>query len=238
MAAPRRSAAALLLLVACGDEALLHGLDESQANQVLVALGDAGLRARASREEGTEAALAVSVPQAEAALARRVLSARDLPRTRAPGFSELFGKPALVPTPVEERARYLLALQGELSRTLETLDGVVAARVHLALPVPDPLRPGPPRPPRAAVLLRCRASSCARLDGLSQGLRQLVAGAAEGLEPSAVSVVVAEAAAEPAAPAPESRPSRWLLGLAAGALAAAAGVVAFGSIRSSRRPAP
>lgn len=217
---------AALLATGCGEEEILHRLDEGQANQVLAALGEAGLGGRSSRAQGEDAGLSILVPGAEAAEARRVLAARDLPRARAPGFSDLFGSPGLVPTPVEERARYLHALSGELSRSLETLDGVVGARVHLALPPPDPLRPEAPRAPRAAVLLRCRPEARARLEGQVEGLRRVVAGAAEGLEPSGVAVVIAEVADAP--PRPRARrASPWLLGGAGVALFAAAALAAL-----------
>ena len=146
----------LLALAGCGDEPVLHRLDEREANRVMVALGEAGLRARAERDGKDEAAFTIAVPPSEAGAARRLLAARDLPRAQGPGFSELFGSPGLVPTPLEEHARYLHALGGELSRTLEGLDGGLSARVHLALPTPDPLRPDARRAPRASVLLRCR----------------------------------------------------------------------------------
>lgn len=235
-----RRAAALLAaaLAGCAEEELLRGLDDAQANQVVVALSEAGVRARPARGEGTDGSLSVTVPADDAARARRVLSAQELPRSRGPGFAEVFGRPGLVPTPVEERARYLLALQGELGRTLETLDGVVAARVHLALPTPDPLHPEPPRPPRAAVLLRSRPGARERVEALAPGVRQLVAGAAEGLEASAVAVVVADGPADPGPPAARRPPARLWLGLGAGALAAAAGGVALAAARGPRRRSP
>lgn len=216
MTAPRRllPLAVLAATSACGDEVLLHRLDEGQANQVLVALGDAGVTARKARDAGDETSFEVAVRHVEAARARGVLSARDLPRARAPGFADLFGSAGLVPSPLEEHARYLHALSGELSRTVEALDGVVSARVHLALPVPDPLRPDARRTPRASVLVKCAPGARGRLEEQSDGLRRLVSGAAEGLEPGGVAVVVAEAAPPP--PLPPGRPvSRaWLAGSA------------------------
>jgi type III secretion protein J len=216
-----------LLLAACGDEVLLHRLDEPQANQVLVALGDAGLAARKDRDGGEDGAFAVVVRPSEAAAARSVLSARDLPRARSPGFTELFGSAGLVPTQLEEHARYLHALSGELARTLESLDGVLGARVHLALPAPDPLRPDARRTPRASILIKCRPDARGRLDAQADGIRRVVAGAAEGLDPASVSVLVTEAAPSPAPRVPEPRISRgWLAGSAL-ALAAVLGAGAF-----------
>ncbi len=211
---------------------LLHRLDEPQANQVLVALGEAGLPARVQQEGSEDGSFAVAVRPSDAAAARSLLSARDLPRTRSPGFSELFGSPGLVPTPLEEHARYLHALSGELARTLEALDGVVGARVHLALPVPDPLRPDARGPPRASVLLKCRPDARARLEGQADGLRRIVAGAADGLDSASVAVLLTEAAASPIARAPAPRVSRtWL---AASALALAA-VLGAGALSLGRR---
>ncbi len=209
--------ALLLLASGCADEVLLHRLDETQANQVLVALRDAGIPARKEREGDEAGHFAVSVRAAEAEVALGALSARELPRTRAQGFSELFGSAGLVPTPLEEQARYLHALSGELSRTLESLDGVVAARVHLALPAPDPLRPDARRTPRASVLVKCRPDARARIESRAAELARMVSGSADGLEPAQVSVLVAEAASPPAVRASGAGGRRgWIAGGAAG----------------------
>src|SRR5512144_736127 len=233
---PFRLAPAILLLAACAGEEILHGLDEAQANRVVVALAEAGVQGRAERGDRDEAGFTVAVDSADAGRARRVLAERELPRQRPPGFAEVFSKGSLVPTPVEERALYHHALAGELSRSLETLDGVVEARVHLALPAPDPLRPEAGRPPRAGVLVKVRPEARPRLEALEAGIRSLVAGAAEGLDPASVSVVLADAAARPPAP-PPGRRSPLLLGLAGGVAAAGLALAAaalWGRLRPAR----
>jgi len=219
----RLASLVLALAAACGEEELLHGLDEAQANQSLVALGEDGISGRKAREDGSESGWIVSVPAAEGGRARRLLAARELPRARPPGFAEVFGKGSMVPTPAEERALYQHALAGELARSLETIDGVVEARVHLALPAPDPLRPEARAAPRAAVLVKCRAEARAQLETLAPGIRSLVAGAAESLEPASVAVVVAEAGASPPPREPRGRSGSPVLA----ALAALAAVLAF-----------
>jgi type III secretion protein J len=206
----------LLLLAGCGDEPLLHDLAERQANEVLVALDEEGLAASKHRQEGTEAAWTVTVPRGQGGRAHRVLSARQLPRSRPQGLGEVFGAGGMVPTPVEERARWLHAISGELARSVEAIDGVIEARVHLGLPSDDPLHSGARAAPRAAILVKCRPASCGAVRGLEPGLRSLVAGAAEGLLPEAVAVVIAEAT-PPAASTPVTarRWAPWLAGLAA-----------------------
>jgi type III secretion protein J len=231
-----RSARVLVPLVAllagCGSEEVLHGLDERQANEALVALDEGGVAATKAREDGAEERWRVEVPRGEAARAQRLLAERELPRARPPGFGEVFGRGSMVPTPTEEHALLLHALAGELARSLEAVDGVVAARVHLGVRPPDPLRPGERGSPRAAVLLKCRATSCGAVRALEPGLRAMVAGAVEGLDAAAVALVVAEAPeVRPQVAAPPRR-----TGLLAGlAVALALGAAALAAAFSRRR---
>jgi type III secretion protein J len=221
--------ALLLALAGCSREPILHALDERQANQVLTALDESGLAGWKRRDEGTESGWLVEVPAPEAVRARRILSERELPRPESGGFASVFARGSMVPTPAEERARLLQALAGELSRSVEAVDGVVEARVHLALPPDDPLRAGPSPPPRAAVLVKVRPGARPRVEPLSPGIRSLVAGAVAGLDPAQVAVVLAEAApAPPAAPPPP--PRRGLL-----ALAGAAGAIGLALLAASAR---
>jgi len=216
--------ALLLLLAACGGEPVAHGLAERQANQVAVALDGAGIRALVRRDEGSEAAWRVEVPAGSAAPARRLLAERALPRQEGGGFAAVLGQGGLVPTPAEERARILHALSGELARSVEAVDGVVEARVHLAPAPEDPLRTGAAPAARAAVLVKVRAGLRPRVEPLLAGIQALVAGAVPGLEPGQVAVILAEAA--PAA-APEADPPRNPLALAGAAATAALGLTAL-----------
>jgi type III secretion protein J len=226
----------LVAVAGCGREPILHGLDERQANQVLTALDESGLSAAKQRDEGTEAAWRVEVPGSEAARARRILSERELPRPESGGFAQAFARQSLVPTPAEERARLLQALAGELSRTVEAVDGVVEARVHLALAPDDPLRAGLAPRPRGAVLVKVRPGARPRVEPLAPGIRSLVAGAVAGLDPADVAVVLAEASPAPVA-TPPSPPNRGLVALGAVAGALGLGLLAA-SARSARIPWP
>lgn len=225
--------AAASALAACSTEPLAHGLDEPQANEILVALDEGGVSGEKRREEGADGGWVVTVPEGDGTAARRILSERELPRPRAPGFGDVFGKAGMVPTPVEEHARYLHALSGELSRSLESLDGVVESRVHLGLPQEDPLRPGDRRPARAAVLVRCRPASCGSVRAMEPGIRSLVAGAAEGLTPDAVSLLIAEASSPPTRAVAGSPTARWRL-VAAATLALAATIAGILAVARRR----
>jgi type III secretion protein J len=172
---------------------LLHGLDEGSANETIAALERAGIATEKLADEGSTTAFTVRIARHDAGKALDLLRSLGLPRDRRHGFAEVYGQPSLIPTPSEERARYLEALGGEIERTLETADGVVSARVHLVLEETDPLAVAeakPRTPARAAVLLKVRGGHAPLPDG---DVQKLVAGSVPGLDPAAVAVVVTRA---------------------------------------------
>jgi len=174
-----------------------HGLDETSANEILTSLERAGISASKSRDE--EGVFAVAVARADALRAMELMRSLGLPRGPRTGFGEIYKQPSLVPTPTEERARYAEALAGEIARTLETVEGVVSARVHLVLPEPDPLAlDGKPRvAAQAAILLKARAGQPSPIG--ERDVQKLVAGSVPGLDLSAVAVVVTPALELPTA---------------------------------------
>jgi type III secretion protein J len=194
--------AAAMLSAGCSTN-ILHGIDERSANEATSALERAGIGAEKLLDEGGGAATAsytIRVARADGSRAVDLLRALGLPRDRRRGLAETYGQPSLIPTPSEERARYLDAIAGEVERTLESADGVVDARVHLVLEETDPLAPaGKPRTPaRAAVLLKVRTGKAPLTEA---DVQKLVAGSVAGLEPAAIAVVVS-ATGDPADTAP------------------------------------
>jgi type III secretion protein J len=187
------------LLAACSTP-IRHGLDEPSANEVVTALERAGVGAEKVRDEaGGPSAFIVRVAAGDAVLALDTLHTLGLPRGRRTGFAEVYAQPSLVPTATEERARYVEALSGEIERTLETVDGVVSARVHLVMEEADPLQTKPRVAAQAAVLLKTRPNLPQIKDA---DVQKLVAGSVPGLAPSSVAVV--------ATPAAEVQPSTTL----------------------------
>ena len=197
--------AAALAAASCTTN-ILHGIDERSANEATAALERAGIGAEKLPDEGAAAGsgatYTIRVARADGTRAVDLLRALGLPHDRRRGFAETYGQPSLIPTPSEERARYVDALAGEIERTLESADGVVSARVHLVLEENDPLATDakPRTTARAAVLLKARPGMAPFSDA---DVQKLVAGSVAGLQPAAVSVVVT-AAADPSAAASAS----------------------------------
>ncbi|MES1157802.1 MAG: secretion protein [Haliangium ochraceum] len=196
-----RRASLLCLLWAAGGctTGVLHGLDEPAANEALAALERAGIGAEKAAEEGGVAAaggpgsaFVLRVARGDATRALDALRVAGLPRERHHGFAEVYGRPSLIPTATEERARYLEATSGEIERTLETAEGITSARVHLVMADVDPLDldAKPRAAARAAVLIKAARG---RTPLAEADVQKLVAGSVPGLDPRAVAVVVTPA---------------------------------------------
>lgn len=203
MSARARAAVVIALAIgACGCQAAIEsGLPEAQANRVLVALDQHGIHGvkEPERAAGERATYSVVVAPEDVAAALAVLRAEDLPSEPEPGLQEMFGEGSLVPTATEERARLTAALGGELARSIEAIDGVLDARVHVALADrSDVLLDDAPDRPRAAVLIRHRGAQPPYSD---DAIRRLVAGAIQGMDPADVAIVgVAAPELVPSAP--------------------------------------
>lgn len=152
----------LVVVVAGGsgcDKEVLHGLTERQANEVVVALASIGIEANKVDDVSDEGVrFKILTSEETAVAATKMLLERELPRVEKRGLSDIYGEPSMIPTGTEERARFLQGVQGDLSITLEKIDGVVDARVHVVLPPDDVLSANNAEKQRgrAAVLLKYR----------------------------------------------------------------------------------
>lgn len=162
-------------------------LGEHGANRVVVALEQAGIAAEKSPDPAVEGRYVVSVPRDDAAAALTVLTQENLPPPEAPGVLAALGENSIVPSRSAEHAKLVTGIAGELERSLGDVSGVVAARVHLAVPADDPLTTSDnPTEPSASVLVRHRGAAPPIT---ADDVQRLVAGAVPGLEPDRVTVV-------------------------------------------------
>jgi type III secretion protein J len=174
------------LLSACSVP-VAGALDEAQANRVVVALDRAGVGAEKEADPSAEGRFRVMVERDEAPRAIAAMREEELPAPNAPGLLEAMGKGSLIPSQLTEHAQFVSGLSGELERTLTGIEGVLTARVHLSLPENDPLHEGPRSKATASVLLKHRGAN-PPIEALE--VKRLVAGAAPGLLPDDVAVVM------------------------------------------------
>jgi type III secretion protein J len=170
-----------------------NDLEEAAANKVIAALGKSGVAADKQRDPEHEGRFSVDVGRGDASFALSIMSREELPPATTPGLSEALGESSFIPSRTDERAKLLVGTAGELQRSLLSIDGVIAARVHLAMPAGDSLTPGRDAPPTASVLLK-HGGAAPPLSVLE--ISQLVAGAVPGLDAASVTVVT-KAVAEP-----------------------------------------
>ncbi len=132
----------------------------------------------------------VLVPSDKLDAARLETAAQGLPRNARLGF-ELFDTPNWAGSDFSEKVNYQRALEGELERTLQTLNEVEAVRVHLVLPR-ESLFSEQERESKAAVIVKTHGGTLSR--EAQQAIPQLVASAVDGLRPENVTVVDADTA--------------------------------------------
>lgn len=133
----------------------------------------------------TEADGSVEVPAEQLHVARYKLAAQGLPRGDKP-VDDTAG-PRFGVSPFQEQLGYQRGLEAALARSVESIDAVESARVHLALPKQSAfLREQVP--PAASVLVELK-SGASLAEEKVEALRQIVAGGVPGLNPGQVSVV-------------------------------------------------
>lgn len=120
------------------------------------------------RNEGT-----ILVPSAEVYRTRlQVAGAGLLPKDRSIGF-ELFDKQEFGATEREQNVKYQRALEGELDRTIESLDPILSARVHIAFPK-ESVFTERQVPPTASVVLAIKPNTKLRTKQI-MGIKNLIA---------------------------------------------------------------
>jgi type III secretion protein J len=167
---------------------VVSGVDDGEANAVTVTLDRAGIDSQKEADPASEGKFRILVARDDAAPAISVLRDEELPRPHTKGVLEAVGQGALVPSQASEHAQYVAGLQGDLEHTLNGVEGVLKARVHLNLPAPDPLKlGGSPSKASASVLLEHRGSTTPMT---AEAMQRLVAGGAPGLAVTDVAVLL------------------------------------------------
>src|SRR6185437_1313385 len=105
------------------------------------------------------------------------------------------GGGGLIPTKSEEKAKFMMALQGEIEHKLKTYPGIVAAHVTIVQPEKDIVRnlDTPPPPSTASVAIVFNPNDDRHTTPLSENdVKRLVASSVEDLRPEHVEVVEKE----------------------------------------------
>ena len=114
------------------------------------------------------------------------LATKGLPKGGGVGF-EIFDKTNLGITDFTQRVNYVRALEGELKRTINNIDIIQEAKVHLVIPKKE-LYEEKEKEPTASILIKLVPDAKLNYDQI-KGIVHLVSSSVEGLKPINVTIV-------------------------------------------------
>jgi flagellar M-ring protein FliF len=173
---------ALVFHVGAEPKALLYSnLDLKEASSITQALDQAGVKYEA-KGDGTT----IMVARDKVASTRLMLSSKGLPTSGSVGYEIFDNTNALGQTDFVQNLNRQRALEGELARTIRSLDGVTFARVQLVLPKRQLFEDDAGEPTASVVIgVTGRSPSAEQV----RALQNLVAGAVPNLKPDKVTIV-------------------------------------------------
>lgn len=186
------------LLTSCESRrTIVNGLDEKEANEILVFLSSKGIDAnkvQAVSEAGGGGGKAVlwniSVESSQANEGMALLNQVGLPRRRGQNLLGIFSNVGLVPSGMQEKIRYQAGLAEQIASTIRKIDGVLDADVQVSFPDEDPLNPGTYKQPiTASVYVKHSGVLDDPNAHLITRIKRLVAGSVPGLIYDNVTVI-------------------------------------------------
>jgi flagellar M-ring protein FliF len=163
------------------DSLLYANLDLKEASSITQALDQAGIKYEAKGDGST-----IMVARDKVASTRLMLSSKGLPTSGSVGYEIFDNTSALGQTDFVQNLNRQRALEGELARTIRSLEGVTFARVQLVLPHRQPFEDDPGEPTASVVIgLAGRDPAPDQV----RALQNLVAGAVPNLKPNKVTIV-------------------------------------------------
>jgi flagellar M-ring protein FliF len=191
---PRRLAimggvvAAVLAVVTVGSlylnrpafETLYVGLERADVNQIGLVLSENGIAFDVAADGTT-----VLVPTGTTSRARMLLAEKGLPTSANAGYELFDNVGSLGLTSFMQQVTRVRALEGEIARTIQSIAGIRAARVHIVMSERASFRRDEQRP-SASVVIRASEMDATRT---AASIRYLVAAAVPGLDAADVTVL-------------------------------------------------
>lgn len=161
-------------------ETLYVGLETSDLNQVSIALAEANM----AFEVGADGS-SIQVPVGMTSKARLLLAERGLPNSTNAGYELFDNVGSLGLTSFMQEVTRVRALEGEIARSIQQINGVSAARVHIVMPDVGNFRRGEQKP-TASVMIRASSTTGRKA---ASSIRHLVASAVPGLDVDDVTIL-------------------------------------------------
>lgn len=163
-----------------GYSVLFEGMDSSDSALIIQHLQENQIPYELPKEN------VILVPKDKVYEQRIILASKGIPKSSKVGF-EIFDTKDFGATDFDQNIKFLRATEGELSRTIESLNPIESASVHIALPK-ESVFVSKNTPPTASVVVKIRQNM---LLSPSQvlGIKNLVSSAVSKLTPENVKIV-------------------------------------------------
>ena len=201
-----------LMLVGCRQPSLLEGLDQQQVNEVISVLQRNNITA--TKVDNGKTGYSVQIAQGDFAAAVDLLALYSLPSRPRVEIAQMFPADSLVASPRAEKARLYSALEQRLEQSLNTLEGVVSARVHVSYDLETGESGRKVAPIHVSALVVYERDSEPQL--LISDIKRFLKNSFSGMDYEHISVVLSKRALiQHAAPFPEPRAYAftWLYGV-------------------------
>ncbi|GAB2611001.1 flagellar M-ring protein [Paractinoplanes abujensis] len=163
---------------------LFNNLSSKDASAIVESLKKTGTSYELANDGQT-----ILVPQDQVNDLRLSLSGEGLPGDAGTGYA-LLDQQGITTSDFMQQTNYQRALEGELSNTIKSIEGVEAATVHLVIPKKDVFADEQDKP-TASVLVATSATEQLSSDQV-QSIVHLVASSVEGLDPTQITVAGAD----------------------------------------------
>lgn len=161
-------------------ETLYVGLDRDDISRVGIALAEAGFNFDVDNTGS-----AILVAAGSASRARMILAEKGLPASSGAGYELFDNLGSLGLTSFMQEVTRVRALEGEIARSIQAINGVKAARVHIVMPDRTTFRDRD-RKPTASILIKADND---QISGKAYAIRHLVAAAVPRLASDDVTVM-------------------------------------------------
>lgn len=161
-------------------QALYTDLEQSDAAAISAALEKSGVKFKISPEGDKILVAGASIPKL-----RLDLAGKGLPKGSGVGF-EIFDKANINISDFSQKVNYKRALEGELARTIGSLDTIKVAKVHLVLPSKSVFK-DQSEEAKASVILTTEYGT-KLTDTQIKGIQHLVASSIQDLKPTSVQI--------------------------------------------------
>jgi type III secretion protein J len=188
----------LAFLTSCESRKIIvNGLDEREANEILVFLSTKNIDAIKVQSVGGGGGGGakivlwdISVESNQALDAMAYLNQAGLPRRRSQNLLNIFTGAGLVPSEMEQKIRYQAGLAEQIASTIRKIDGILDAEVQISFPEEDPLNPAEKKQKiTASVYVKHNGVLDDPNSHLTTKIKRLVAASVPGLDYDNVTII-------------------------------------------------